>query len=170
MKLWIKQAGLAFFVLFNAAALRAPLYAQTADRIQTLLQTKAVSYGQAARFVLEAAGISGFDGISEQDAARSALRFAVEKKWLPAKAGEGGLITLEYLSLLVMKAFGLKGGPMYALFGGAHYSYRELVYKDIIQGRSDPMMKVTGEKMLFIVNRLLYMTAGNPWEFTDDPE
>jgi hypothetical protein len=53
---------------------------------------------------------------------------------------------------------------MYTLFGGAHYSYRELVYKDIIQGRSDPAMKVSGEKMLFIVNRLLYSMEENPWE------
>jgi len=158
-----------FFLLFLCAALYAPLqiHAQTADMLQTLLQTKAVSYGQAARFVLEAADITtGFDITSEQDAAR----FAIEKKWLSNKASAQDTISLEQLSLLIMNAFGLKGGLMYTLFGGAHYSYRELVYKGIIQGRSDPRMKVTGERMLFIVNRLLYMTADNPWEFTEDIE
>jgi len=153
-----------YILLFLCAALHAPLHAQTADRIQTLLQTKAVSYGQAARFVLEAADVTGFDSTSEQDAAR----FAAEQNWLPANINAQDSISLDNLSLLIMKAFGLKGGLMYKLFGNAHYSYRELVYKDLIQGQSDPKMKVPGEKMLFIVNRLLYMTADNPWDFTDD--
>jgi hypothetical protein len=143
-------------ILFLPAALNA----QTADRIQTLLQTPAVSYAQAARFVLEAADVTGFNQASEEDA----MLFAVEKKWLSARADAQDAISLEALSLLIMKAFGLKGGPMYTLFGGAHYSYRELVYKDIIQGRSDPRMKVPGEKMLLIVNRLLYIMEENPWE------
>jgi hypothetical protein len=147
-------------ILFLPVALNA----QTADRIQTLLQTPAVSYAQAARFVLEAADVTGFNQASEEDAAQSAMRYAVEKKWLSARADAQDAISLEALSLLIMKAFGLKGGPMYTLFGGAHYSYRELVYKDIIQGRSDPRMKAPGEKMLLIVNRLLYIMEENPWE------
>ncbi|MDR2701323.1 MAG: hypothetical protein LBB72_02700 [Spirochaetaceae bacterium] len=59
---------------------------------------------------------------------------------------------------------------MYRLFGSAHYSYRELVYRDIIQGRSDPHMKVSGEKMLFIVNRLLCSMEENPWELPNAEE
>jgi hypothetical protein len=141
--------------------------AQTADRVQTLLQTTFVNYAQAADFVLEAAGIAGsYNETSEQDS----LSFAVEKKWLPKKANEQDTISMGKLSLLIMKAFDLKGGPMYSLFGGAHYSYRELVYKDIIQGRSDPSMKVTGETMMFIVNRLLFSMEKNPWNFPAQPD
>jgi hypothetical protein len=135
-----------------------------AGEMQALLQTAAVSYGQAARFVLEAAG--AYNTGNPQDAAR----FAAEKKWLPAKADADGAVSLEGLSLLIMKAFGLKGGPMYTLFGGAHYSYRMLVYKDIIQGRTDPHMKVSGETMLFIVNRLLFSLEDNPWELPSKEE
>jgi hypothetical protein len=136
--------------------------------MQALLQTAAVSYGQAARFVLEAAG--AYNTANSQTAAQDAARFAAEKKWLPAKADADGAVSLEGLSLLIMKAFGLKGGPMYTLFGGAHYSYRMLVYKDIIQGRSDPHMKVSGETMLFIVNRLLFSMEDNPWELPSKEE
>jgi hypothetical protein len=156
-----KQVSLTIFLLFFPALLNA----QTADFIQTLLQSTAVSYSQALRFVLEAADVTSFNATSEHDM----MRFAVEKKWLPAKANAQDAITLEALSLLIMKAFGLKGGPMYTLFGGTHYSYRELVFQDIIQGRSDPAMKVSGEEMLFIVNRLLYSMEENPWEFTEPP-
>jgi hypothetical protein len=158
-----KIFSITFLLLFFCVTLNA----QTADRLQTLLQTTAVSYAQAADFVLEAAGIAGsYNETSEQDS----LSFAVEKKWLPAKADAQKPISLVNLSHLVMKAFGVKGGPMYTLFNSAHYSYREMVFQDIIQGRSDPHMKVSGEKMIFIVNRLLYRIEENPWEFTEQPE
>jgi len=154
----MKNISITFFLLFLCTA----LHAQTADEIQTLLKTPAVSYEQAARFVLEAADVKGaYDKTSGQDAAR----FAVEKKWLPQNANAQDAISLERLSLLIMKAFGVNGGPMYTMFGNAHYSYREMVFQDLIQGRSDPHMKVSGEKMLFIVNRLLFRIENNPWEF-----
>jgi len=153
-------------IIFFLLILCATLNAQTADEIQTLLQTSAVSYAQAARFVLEAADVKGhYDKTSGQDA----VRFAIEKKWLPKKANSQDAISLEKLSLLIMKAFGVKGGPMYTLFGGAHYGYREMVFQDLIQGRSDPHMRVSGERMLFIVNRLLYRIEDDPWEFSEQP-
>jgi outer membrane protein OmpA-like peptidoglycan-associated protein len=155
-----KHIKLTLLILFLPAA----LHAQSADRIQTLLQTAAVSYAQAASFVLEAAGIAGsHNETSEQDS----LSFAVAKKWLPKNTDAHKPISLRRLSLLIMKAFNLKGGPMYTLFNSAHYSYREMVFQDIIQGRSDPHMKVSGEKMLSIVNRLLFQIEKNPWEFTE---
>jgi outer membrane protein OmpA-like peptidoglycan-associated protein len=141
----------------------ATLHAQTADEIQTLLKTPAVSYAQAARFVLEAADVTGsYDKANGQDA----MRFAIEKNWLPKNANAQDAISLEGLSLLIMKSFNLKGGPMYTWLNNAHYSYREMVFQDLIQGRSDPHMNVSGEKMLFIVNRLLYRIEDNPWEFS----
>jgi outer membrane protein OmpA-like peptidoglycan-associated protein len=165
--MYIKNISITILLLiFLCAALNA----QTADEIQTLLQTPAVSYAQAARFVLEAADVTdAYDKTGGQDiaqtAAQNAMRIAVEKKWLPQKANAQDAITLEKFSHLVMKAFCLKGGPMYTLFNSAHYSYREMVFQDLIQGRIDPHMKVSGEKMLFIVNRVLYRIEDDPWEF-----
>jgi len=53
-----KNISIAFFLFFTSAT----LHAQTADEIQTLLQTPAVSYAQAARFVLEGMKINNFQG------------------------------------------------------------------------------------------------------------
>jgi len=160
----MRNIRLNFFLILLSVVSHAILHAQTADEIQTLLKTPAVNYAQAARFVLEAADVKGhYDKTSGQDA----VRFAVEKKWLPKKTNAQNEISMERLSLLIMKAFGVKGGPMYTLFGGAHYGYREMVFQDLIQGRSDPHMKVSGERMLFIVNRLLYRIEDDPWEFTE---
>jgi hypothetical protein len=150
----MKNTVLTIFLLFMCVALNA----QTADDIQTLLQTPAVSYDQAARFVLTAT-----ERIDSYDSG-SALPFAVAKNWLPRKAGADDPISLERLSHLIMKAFALRGGPMYTISNSPHYSYRELVFKDIIQGRSDPSMKVSGYTMLFLVNRVLYLTDENPWK------
>jgi len=162
-----KSITLTFFLLIICTA----LHAQTADFIQTLLQTQAVSYEQAARFVLEAADLSdSYNKTNEHDATQEAMRFAIEKKWLPKNTKAQDAISLERLSLLIMRAFGLKGGPMYSIFHNAHYSYREMVFQDIIQGRSDPQMKVSGEKLLFIVGRVLFLIEDNPWELPAQTE
>jgi len=54
-----------------------------------------------------------------------------------------------------MKAFNYKGGLMYMLTASPHSAYREMVYLNVIQGRSDPSMNVSGEVLLFLTNRIL---------------
>jgi len=138
------MSAVLLFGLFSA-----PLYAQqTAAELEGLLQTQAVSYGQAARFVLEAADAAK---LNDQERAHS---FAMEKKWLPQCAA-GDDARLDGVSLLLMQSFAVKGGMGYSLTKSSHYAYRELVYQDIIQGLSDPKMTVSGEHLLFLINRLL---------------
>jgi hypothetical protein len=57
-----------------------------------------------------------------------------------------------------MKSFGLSGG-LYRFFPNGRYACRELVYLDIIQGRSDPHMKVSGERFFRILGRILDYTG-----------
>ena len=125
-----------------------PLFPQSADEIESLLDADAVNYGQAARLVLLA---SANRDLSEG----AAFGFVEEQGWLPKGVESGDTAKLSGLSLLVMRAFDIKGGAFYTLTGGAHYAYRELVHKNIIQGRSDPAMAVSGDLLLFIVNRVL---------------
>jgi hypothetical protein len=128
------------------------LYAQTAAEIEKLLETKAVSYARAAWLVLEAADMSGS---FENSAPEGAFNFAAQQGWLPKKAAPQDKASLEGISLLIMRSFGIKGGLFYSLAKNPHYAYREMVYKDIIQGRSNPQMPVSGELLLFLVNRVL---------------
>jgi len=147
-----------FYALFPAVLffglLSAPLYAQTAAELEELLQIQTVSYGQAARFVLEAANAA-----SLKDPER-ACAFAAEQRWLPQKAAAAQTARLDGVSLLLMRAFGIKGGLWYSLTKNPHYAYRELVYQDIIQDRADPAMTVSGEQLLFLINRLLSHQEG----------
>jgi len=139
-----------FFVV--CLLLASPIFAQTAAELETLLSSNAVSYEQAASFVLRAADVEAFG---------PAFSYASEQKWLSGKASPGGSATLDEVSLLIMGAFGLKGGIMYSAAKAPHYAYRELIHKGIIQGRADPGMAVSGDLLLFMIGRVLDQTEGD---------
>ena len=143
---------LLFFAICFLAVL--PAFAQTAEEIEKLLDTDVVSYAQAARLVLLAAE-------NRDLSAEAAFTYASAQEWLPGRARANDAVRLSGLSLLVMRAFNIRGGAFYNLTGGAHYAYRELVYRNIIQGRSDPAMAVSGDLLLFTINRVLSFQETN---------
>jgi hypothetical protein len=134
-----------------------PVFAQTAVEIERLLDTDAVSYQQAAWLVLEAAGIPPAFISNQADA----FRHAAEQGWLSGGLSAGDRARLDEVSRLIMQSFDIRGGVFYTLTGGRHYAYRELVYRNIIQGRSSPSMAVSGEFLLFLVNRVLAFQEAN---------
>jgi len=146
---------LVFFAICFILAAPALLHAQTAAEIENLLETQAVSYEQAAWLVLEAADLSGLYDGSDRD---GAFNFASREGWLPKNAAPQDKARLEGVSLLIMRSFEIKGGLFFSLVKSPHYAYRELVYRDIIQGRSDPQMPVSGDLLLFLVHRVLSLT------------
>ncbi|MDR3020352.1 MAG: hypothetical protein LBU66_05560 [Treponema sp.] len=127
----------------------------TAEEIEILLGTNAVTYAQAARFVLEASDvfITG-----DQD---EAFRFAMEKNWLPKNAQSGKPARLDAVCLLLMRSFDMRGGMFYSIFKNSRYAYREMVYKNLIHGRIDPAMNVTGERLLFFTGSVLTYNEKN---------
>ncbi|MDR2158547.1 MAG: hypothetical protein LBP23_00600 [Treponema sp.] len=135
--------------------LPALLAAQTASDMDLLLDTEELSYGQAAWIVMEAAEVLV---AGEQDRAE-AFRTARRWGWLPRQARMEDPIPLRELSLLVMEAFRLRGGIMYSLFHTGRYAHRELVYRQFIQGRADPGRRVSGERLLRILGRVLSYTG-----------
>ncbi|MCL2129475.1 MAG: OmpA family protein [Treponema sp.] len=143
------------------------LNAQTAMEIEELLDVKAVSYEQASRLVLKAADIQEFSATVSLPDGSEAFNLAAERKWLPKNAAINAEASYEGVSLLIMRAFNIKGGLFYTISKNAHYAYREMVQKEIIQGRSDPKMPLSGEELLFLVDRVIgYM--GNDFEFVDN--
>jgi len=83
------------------------------------------------------------------------MRSRRKKIGCPKKAAAGDTARLEGVSLLLMRSFGVSGGILYSLTKNSHFAYRELVYQDVIQGQTDPEMTVSGEHLLFLINRLL---------------
>jgi hypothetical protein len=126
------------------------LPAQTAERIEWLLEQNQVSYGQAASLTLEAAGLIDPLGQTNAD---GAFNYAMERGWLPKGAEANHAARLNGLSLLVMRAFEIKGGAFYSLFKNPHYAYRAMAYRGIVHGRADPHMPVSGDLLLYTVNK-----------------
>ena len=126
-----------------------PLSAQTAQRIEAMLDEPALNWGEAAIFALEASGNAAFSDLQE------AFDYAKDLKWLPKKAQKGEPAKLSGVALLFMRAFELKGGIFYSLFKNPRFAYRELVYQEVIQGRADPDMQVSGADFLFMIGRVL---------------
>jgi hypothetical protein len=143
-KIRVILAALAVFLV-------SPLFAQSAGELEALLDSPALTWGQAARLVLTAAGR---EDLSEAEAFAALQSMAK----LPRRAAAGREITLGGLSLITMRAFGLSGG-LYRIFPTGRYACRELVYLGIIQGRSDPAMKVPGEWAFRILGRVLDYTG-----------
>jgi hypothetical protein len=142
-----------FLILFFASV---SVFAQapektrsTAQEIETLLYAKTITYAQAARFVLEASNALATDNSEE------AFNYAVQKEWLPNKLSSNDSARLDNISLLLMRSFNIKGGIMYTIAKNPHYAYRELAYLNVIQNRSDPSVLVSGEQLLYYINRIL---------------
>ncbi|MDR2965911.1 MAG: hypothetical protein LBU88_09060 [Treponema sp.] len=120
-----------------------------AAEIEILLGTNAVTYAQAARFILEASDV--FTTADQNEA----FRFAMEKNWLPKNAQADNAARLDAVCLLFMQSFEINGGIFYSLFKNSRYAFREMVYKNFIYGRIDPAMNVTGERLLFYTGNIL---------------
>jgi hypothetical protein len=155
------------FSIFFLLTVPVFLFSQTADGIEFYLDIKAVNYKQAAWLVLEAANVSGdYYRFNPEEA----FRFAEERQWLPRKADPMQEIKLRQVALLIMQAFDLKGGLMYSVFKNPHYAYREMVYQEIIQGRADPGMAVSGESLLFMISQVLSHIDEVPWVLPEEEQ
>jgi len=126
-----------------------PKSQSTAAEIETLLSAKKITYAQASRFILEAANVLVTDNHEE------AFNYAVQQNWLPKKVASNDSAKLDNISLLLMQSFNTRGGIMYSITKKPHYAYRELTYLNVIRNRSDPSMFVSGEQLLYYVNRIL---------------
>jgi hypothetical protein len=141
------MALMSFLSLFPAAA-----FAQTAGQMDILLETPRVTCAQAAALVLPAAGL--LEPEAGQDAA-----FGRAREWLPRAAVMNAPIRMGELSHLVMGAFGLSGGFMYALFPGPRYAYRALAWRRVLPLRPDPRRTVSGAELLYITGQVLSLTG-----------
>lgn len=144
----MKKVALAILVLLSLCAMAA--FGQSGADIDTLLGTSEVSIALATRFVLPAADI--LPANATPDAAFAAAK---EKGWLPPEIEADSPIKLSELSFLIMQAFEMKGGAMYSISPGPRYAYRELVYLRLIQGISDPVQTINGERLMRILGRIL---------------
>jgi hypothetical protein len=144
-----KRPGKRKFVWFVVIGfLPVTAFPQTAEKLDAVLETRQVSYAQAAAIILPAAGLLPPEAGPEE-------AFAQAREWLPRRAELNGPISMGELSHLVMRSFGLSGGFMYAIFPGPRYAYRALAWRRFLPPRADPGRTLSGEELLYITGRVL---------------
>ena len=145
----MKKHLLLLYMFFSCALF---LFSQTAAEMDILLETDAVTVQTAARFVLGSVALLRLE-LSGAAAENAAYEDAVSRGWV--KSGPEDAIGLQEMAYLIMNAFGLKGGIMYSLLHNPRYAYREMIYRRIIQGRTNANMKVSGQRFLLIIGKAL---------------
>lgn len=143
---------LAFLVLLPAGSLGA----QSASYIDIVLGTERLSYADAAYLLLRSAG-----DLSEDLSPAEAVRFLEDRGWGLRRHNADRAVTLGGFSLLIMRVFELRGGPMYSLFPVRRYALRELRFRGIVQGRGAPGSALSGERALRILERTVRRYQGD---------
>jgi outer membrane protein OmpA-like peptidoglycan-associated protein len=149
----IKKHRYIFVLYFILVSTFVP--AQTAQRIEQLLERETISYKEAAWIILEATGKFSFANTDVVSSPEKAYQYAEENGWLPRNITPDTTATFEGVSLLIMHSFGIKGGIFYSIFKSPHYAYRELVYRGIIQGKISPKKAVSGDMLIFGTNQTI---------------
>ena len=160
MRVNCRKAGIVFFLSIILFLFAFPLFGQTADKLEALLNKQVLNWVDAAVFVLEASEaeavrIAGNSNPVLLSDPREAFRFAQEQKWLPSKAKPDDAVRLNGIALLLMRSFDLKGGIFYSMFKNPHYAYREMLQAEVIRGNTDPGMPVSGQELLLLIGRIL---------------
>jgi hypothetical protein len=135
-------------VVFLCAAI--PASAQSNERMDAFLAEDRASFGNAAYFVLAAAGM-----ISEEESVEKAVGKLREQDWPVPEKPAGSSITLGEYCLLLMKALEIPGGIMYRIIPGPRYAAREMDYLEFIAGNSHPGRTISGEEALRMLSRVL---------------
>ena len=125
------------------------VFGQSNEFVDNLLSKDAVSFGQISYLVLVAS-----DNIGEDADEARAFELLENMGWAPRGAAVSQTIRLDQYSLILMRAFGLKGGIMQGLLPSPRYAYRELTSIQVIQGRSDPGQKVSGLQAVQMLGRV----------------
>jgi hypothetical protein len=139
-------------LVLGALLLPFPAFGQTAEKLDAVLDTRRVSFGQAALIILPAAGILPPDAGEE-------AAFARARDWLPRRAERDSPVKMGELSHLAMRSFGLSGGFMYALFPGPRYAYRALAWRRLLPPNADPGRFLSGEELLHVTGLLLSLAG-----------
>ena len=124
-------------------------FAQTNEFIDGLLAEKETTYGQVSYLVLVAS-----ENLNEDSDTARAFAQLRALGWAPWGAQADKKVDLASYASILMRAFGLRGGIMYSLFPGPRYAYREMVARQVIQGRSDPGLRVDGPSAIRMLGRV----------------
>ena len=147
----------AICIVVTLCLIAAASFGQSAQRVDTILETAEATFGQATYLIRTALN----DDADETDFNTAFDRFKSEHQNLirDSITAEDVIPTKTY-AFLLMKAFDIKGGMMYRIYPCPRYAYRDLRYLAVIQGKNNPNAPMTGASMLQILSRIDTVQGG----------
>ncbi|NBF39082.1 MAG: hypothetical protein GVY14_01580 [Spirochaetes bacterium] len=129
---------------------------QSADRIDTILESPVLSIGDAAYLATLSAGVID----PQQDAAAAvgmlrALAAGAEHRDRYADRDLESDATLGDFSYMLMLSHDLSGGFWYGFFPGPRYALREMRWRRIVAGQNYALQPLDGERALRMITRIL---------------
>ena len=122
------------------------LAAQSGQLVDKLIEEQHAAFGKGVYLTLLAGGL-----ITEEASIDESLTVLKAQGWpLEPKSPEDPINLGEY-SFLLMKAFEIPGGLLYAIFPGPRDACSELAYLGFSEGNSSPYWTMSGAEMLRIM-------------------
>lgn len=128
----------------------ADVFAQSNQVIDALLLEERATFQNSVYLILSVAGI-----IPEEATGEEAVEALKQTDWKIKIKGPDEPIRLGTYSLLLMKAFNIKGGIFYTLFPSPRYASRELGYKGYIKKGVKAGRYLTGRDAIKIMGRVV---------------
>lgn len=129
-------------VLLSAAA----AFSQSADKMTEILDTKTVTYQQAAYFFAVANGMAN-DSASET----AAVEMLKQAKLIKEDVHGNEPIPLNQVAFLCANTWNVKGGLMYRIFKNPRYSFKQLQADGIISYTDDPSKILNGHQFMNVI-------------------
>jgi hypothetical protein len=141
---------LLFCLLMIAAISSLPLAAQTAEIMDRIIATPAISVSQAAYLVFVASGKLAEDASPDQ-----AFTLFEEMNWIDAHGDPGRALKASEYAYLLTRSYGLTGGLLSSLLAGPRYAYRDMVFRGLFAARGDPDEPLTGVEAVRILGKVM---------------
>jgi hypothetical protein len=127
------------------------VFPQSNQIIDELLSSEEATFGHVVYLVLHASL-----NIPEETSIEEAIDALKEKNWKKVKIMDPFKpIKLGDFSILLMRAFDIKGGVMYSIFKSPKYATSELAYMGIITGNTQYTRTISGMEVLVYLGNLL---------------
>ena len=146
----MKKLTFAFFLAAFFALLCLPLSAQSDLVIDHLLEEENAGFGNTVYLVFTAA-----EEISADASLQEAVKHLADKHWKMQLRDTDDPIRVGEFSLIVLKAFSLKGGLFFRIFPRPRYAAREFAYLELIPYDRNPYGYISGEEVLRIIGKVL---------------
>ncbi len=136
----MKKQAICFF--FIGIFLVPGIFAQSNAMIDKLIDEKEATYGESVFLALSSAGLVSPDGT-----VADAMAYLANAKWGYVKKADEP-VTLGDLCYVLMRAFNMSGGFMYAVAPGPRYATREFEFLELVRRLPIPSRRLSGEEVM----------------------